>query len=319
MTTTPTPIAGGRRTPGRLRAGVALLLGMRQVNRMLWIGTAIIIVAILVAIFGPLVAPYDPVAVVLGDRLLPPSPAHWFGTDQVGRDILSRLLHAGRVTIVIALVAASLSALLGVAAGVFSGYSGGRLDIVLQRLVDIQLAFPTILLAITLVAVLGSSVPILIVVFVMSGWVRFVRVIRAQTLVIRETQYVEAARAMGAPRRHILLRYITPNLLTEIIVLANLEMARVVLLESGLSYLGLGVQPPLPTWGNMLSDGRLYITTAWWFVTIPGLAIMTLVLGMNLFAEGLRSFYDPRERKFAEATENPAPVTAERGPGGLPG
>lgn len=281
--------------------------GTGKLSRLLVIGAGIIVVAVLIAVFGPIVAPYDPVAVVLRDRLLPPGPEHWFGTDQVGRDVLSRLLHAGRVTIVIALVSATLSGLIGVTAGVISGYFGGRVDMLLQRVVDIQLAFPTILLAITLVAVLGSSIPILIGVFVVSGWVRFVRVIRAQTLVVRETQYVEAARAMGGTRRHILLRYVTPNLMTEIIVLANLEIARIVLLESGLSYLGLGVQPPLPTWGNMLSDGRLYISSAWWFVTFPGLAIMTLVLGMNLFAEGLRSFYDPLDRQFAEATEEPTP------------
>jgi peptide/nickel transport system permease protein len=307
MTAASDPVPAAPARGGPIRAVFGALRAAGQTSRLLVIGAVIIVIAMFVAVFGPLIAPYDPVAVVLGDRLQPPSPEHWFGTDQVGRDILSRLLHAGRITIVIALVSASLSALVGVTVGVMSGYFGGRLDIILQRLVDIQLAFPTILLAITLVAVLGSSVPILIFVFLVSGWVRFVRVIRAQTLVIRETQYVEAARAMGATGRHILRRYVTPNLLTEIIVLANLEIARIVLLESGLSYLGLGVQPPLPTWGNMLSDGRLYISIAWWFVTIPGLAIMTLVLGMNLFAEGLRSFYDPRSRKFAEASEEPTP------------
>lgn len=272
-----------------------------QSSRLLWIGSVIIIAAVLVAILGPVLAPYDPLAVALRERLLPPSPEHLLGTDQLGRDVFSRILHAGRVTISIALFAMILSAGLGIGIGVVSGYFGGRLDIILQRLVDIQLAFPTILLAITVVAVLGSSVPILIFVFVLAGWARYVRVIRAQTLVVRETQYVEAARAMGATRRHILLRYVVPNLMTEIIALMNLEVARIVLLESGLSYLGLGVQPPLPTWGNMLSDGRLYLTTAWWFVTFPGLAIMTVVLGMNLFAEGLRAFYDPRERRYAEA------------------
>jgi peptide/nickel transport system permease protein len=264
-------------------------------------GITIIAVAIFVAVLGPVLAPYDPLAVALRERLLPPSPEHLLGTDQLGRDVLSRILHAGQVTISIAFVSMILSAGLGITIGVVSGYFGGRLDMLLQRLVDVQLAFPTILLAITVVAVLGSSVPILIFVFVLAGWARYVRVIRAQTLVLRETQYVEAARAMGATRRHILLRYVAPNLLTEIIALMNLEVARIVLLESGLSYLGLGVQPPLPTWGIMLSDGRLYLTTAWWFVTFPGLAIMTVVLGMNLFAEGLRSFYDPRERRYAEA------------------
>jgi peptide/nickel transport system permease protein len=280
------------------------LRGARRVggsSRLFWAGTTIVSIAIFVAIFGPPLAPYDPVAVSLRERLLPPSVDHLLGTDQLGRDVFSRILHAGRVTISIALVAMTVSAVIGITIGVVSGYFGGRMDMLLQRLVDIQLAFPTILLAITVVAVLGSSVPILIFVFVLAGWARYVRVVRAQTLVVRETQYVEAARAMGATRRHILLRYVAPNLLTEIIALMNLEVARIVLLESGLSYLGLGVQPPLPTWGNMLADGRLYLTSAWWFVTFPGLAIMTVVLGMNLLAEGLRAFYDPRERRYAEA------------------
>ncbi len=274
----------------------------RGSNRLLWVGIVIIALAVFVAVLGPFLAPYDPLDVQLRERLMAPSAEHLLGTDQLGRDILSRILHAGRVTIAIALVAMVLSAGIGIAAGVVSGYIGGRMDMILQRIVDIQLAFPTILLAITVVAVLGSSVPILIFAFVLAGWARYVRVIRAQTLVLRETQYVEAARAMGGTKVHILRRYIVPNLLTEIIALMNLEVARIVLLESGLSYLGLGVQPPLPTWGNMLADGRLYMTTAWWFVTFPGLAIMIVVLGMNLFAEGLRAFYDPRERRVAEAT-----------------
>jgi len=302
MTAPTTPMTPPR-AAGRTRSLLASLSEIRRSNRLLWIGGILILLNLFIAVLGPTLAPYDPVAVVLTDRLQPPSPEHWFGTDQLGRDVFSRFLYAGRVTIVIAVVAASLSAAVGVTAGILSGYFGGRADIILQRVVDIQLAFPTILLAITVVAVLGSSIPILIFVFVISGWVRFVRVIRAQTLVIREFQYVEAARAMGATRPHILRRYVTPNLMTEIIVLANLELARVVLLESGLSYLGLGVQPPLPTWGNMLSDGRLYLTSAWWLVAIPGLAIMLLVLGFNLFAEGLRAYYDPLERKLAKATE----------------
>lgn len=267
-------------------------------NRLLWVGGIIILVSMAIAIFGPMIAPYDPVSVVLADRLLPPSTDHLLGTDQLGRDVLSRILHAGRVTIAIATVAVIISAAIGIAIGIISGYVGGAFDLALQRIVDVQLAFPTILLAITLVAVLGTSIPVLIFVFTIAGWVRYVRVIRAQTLVLRETQFVEAARAMGGSAPHILRRYIAPNLLTEMIVLVNLEVARIILLESGLSYLGLGVQPPLPTLGNMLADGRLYLTSAWWASTFPGLAIMVVVLGVNLFAEGLRAVYDPRSRKL---------------------
>lgn len=267
----------------------------------MWTGVFIIGTAVLLAIIGPWIAPYDPTEINLVERLQPPSASHWLGTDQLGRDILSRMLHAGRVTISIAAVTVVISGLIGVSVGIVSGYFGGRLDMIAQRLVDIQLAFPTILLAITVVAVLGSSVPILVFVFVLAGWVRYVRVIRAQTLVIREMPYVEAARATGARSSRILRRYVTPNLFTDILALVNLEVARIILLESGLSYLGLGVQPPLPTWGNMLSDGRLYISTAWWFVTFPGLAIVIVVLGATLVAEGLRSVYDPRERRSAES------------------
>lgn len=270
-------------------------------SRLMWVGVVIVVVAVVVAIIGPLIAPYDPTQISLADRLQPPSRAHWLGTDQLGRDILSRMLHAARVTIAIATVTVVVAGLIGVTVGTVSGYFGGKVDIFTQRIVDIQLAFPTILLAITGVAVLGTSVPILIGVFVVAGWVRYVRVIRAQTLVIREMPYIEAARATGARASRILRKYVTPNLFTDILALVNLEVARIVLLESGLSYLGLGVQPPLPTWGNMLNDGRLYINTAWWFVTFPGLAIVIVVLGATLVAEGLRSVYDPRERRSSES------------------
>ena len=291
----PLPVVPAPRTSRRWR------FNRPRGNRLLWIGGAMVVLSIAVALVGPVIAPYDPIAVVLLDRLQPPSGEHLLGTDQLGRDILSRILHAGRVTISIAAVAVLLSAVIGITIGIVSGYVGGKADMLLQRIVDIQLAFPTILLAITLVAVLGTSVPVLIFVFLVAGWVRYVRVIRAQTLVLRETQFVEAARAMGAPAPHILRRYIAPNLLTEMIVLVNLEVARIILLESGLSYLGLGVQPPLPTWGNMLSDGRLYLTSGWWASTFPGIAIMVVVLGVNLFAEGLRSLYDPRSRTLRQS------------------
>jgi peptide/nickel transport system permease protein len=288
-------------SPGRLTRLLSKGGGSR---RLLLLGVFIVVAAIVVAVIGPFIAPYDPTAVSLGDRLLPPSSQHWLGTDQLGRDILSRMLHAGRVTITIAIVSVILAGSIGVLIGSVSGYFGGRLDLFIQRIVDIQLAFPTILLAITVVAVLGSSVPILIFVFVLAGWVRYVRVIRAQTMVIRETQYVEAAKSVGNPPWRILRKYVTPNLLTDILALVNLEVARVVLLESGLSYLGLGVQPPLPTWGNMLNDGRLYIGNSWWFVTFPGLAIVAVVLGVTLVAEGLRAVYDPREQRAAGVVDS---------------
>jgi len=277
------------------------LLG-RHGRRLVLFGGAVTLTLILIGIFGAIIAPYDPIEVSLAARLKPPgSPGpeafpHVLGTDQLGRDILSRMLHAARVTIAISLVAVLFSATIGVSLGVMSGYFGGWFDMTLMRVADVQLAFPTILLALTIVAALGTSVPILIFVFVFAGWVRYVRIIRAGVLVLKQTQFVDAARTTGASTRRILTHHLVPNLATEIIILMNLEVGRIILLESALSYLGLGVQPPLPTWGNMLNEGRLYLQTSWWVVTFPGLIIMITVLGLNLFAEGLRGLYDPRAR-----------------------
>jgi peptide/nickel transport system permease protein len=264
-------------------------------------GSMLTLTVVLAALFGPAVAPYDPLAVDLPRRLLPPglhdAQVHWLGTDQLGRDILSRILYAARVTIVISLVAVLISAAVGFALGMLSGFFLGPLDTIISRIVDVQLAFPTILLAITVVAVFGSSIPMLLLVFVIAGWVRYVRIIRAQTLVLRETQFIEASRSIGATSARIIAKHLMPNLVTEIVILMNLEVGRIILIESSLSYLGLGVQPPLPTWGNMLNEGRLYLQTSWWVVTFPGLAIMVSVLGINLLSEGLRSLYDPRQRR----------------------
>ena len=266
-------------------------------------GTVVVILLLFAAAFGPSLAPHNPVEVNLAARLTPPTPggdgkpAHWLGTDQLGRDILSRILHAARVTVGISLTAVAVTAGLGVSLGLVAGFYRGAIDNVLMRIVDVQLAFPTILLAITMVAVLGRGIGILILVFVIAEWVRYVRVIRAQVLVVREMQYVEAARATGAPDYRILTAHIFKNVLTDIIILMNLEIGRIILLESSLSYLGLGVQPPMPTWGNMVNEGRLYLQTSWWVVTFPGLAIVLSVLGLNLFGEGLRGAYDPTGRE----------------------
>lgn len=264
-------------------------------------GSTLTLAVVLAAAFGPVVAPYDPLAVDLPRRLLPPglydAQVHWLGTDQLGRDILSRILYAARVTVVISLVAVLISAAVGFVLGMLSGYFLGPLDTIISRIVDVQLAFPTILLAITVVAVFGSTIPMLLFVFVIAGWVRYVRIIRAQTLVLRETQFIEASRSIGATGARIIAKHLVPNLVTEIVILMNLEVGRIILIESSLSYLGLGVQPPLPTWGNMLNEGRLYLQTSWWVVTFPGLAIMVSVLGINLLSEGLRSLYDPRQRR----------------------
>lgn len=272
-------------------------------NRLTLVGGSILLLLLFIGIFGPTIAPYSPTEVSLMNRLKPPTlngangEAHILGTDQLGRDIFSRILHAAQVTIVISTAAVALAGALGVFLGLISGFFGGTLDHVLMRIVDIQLAFPTMLLAICIVAIFGTSIPILIGVFVLAGWVRYVRVIRAKVLVLKEMQFVQAAHSIGGRRFQILRRHILPNVLTEIIILLNLEIGRIILLESSLSYLGLGIQPPLPTWGNMLNEGRLYLVSAWWIVTFPGLIIVIAVLGVNLFGEGLRSLYDPTARE----------------------
>jgi peptide/nickel transport system permease protein len=266
------------------------------------VGAVLVAVLAAAAALGPVLAPRDPIAVDLGARLLPPAAAgdqratHWLGTDQLGRDMLSRLLHAARITALIALAAVALTAFTGVTLGLISGFYGGVVDQVLMRVTDIQLAFPTILLAITLVATLGHSIAVLIVVFVLAEWVRYVRVIRSQVLVIRAMPYIEAARAIGSSDLRIVTAHVLRNVLPDIIVLMNLEVGRVILLESSLSYLGLGVQPPIPTWGNMINEGRLYLQTGWWIVAFPSLAIVLAVLGLNLLGEGLRGAYDPTSR-----------------------
>lgn len=280
-----------------LRGLAQIVFGRHASSRLAIIGGTLTILLIFVGIFGPALAAGDPTAMSLSDRLKGPAFGRWAGTDQLGRDVWTRMLYAAQVTILISLVATVFSTGLGIGLGMISGYAGGWFDMVLMRIADVQLAFPTILLAIAMVALFGTSIPILVLVFVVAGWVRYVRVIRAQVLVLKQMQYVEAARCLGQSHGGILLRHVLPNLLTEIIILMNLEIGRIVLLESSLSYLGLGVQPPMPTWGNMLNEGRVHIATSWWLVTFPGLAIMAIVLGVNLLAEGLRGLYDPRSRK----------------------
>jgi peptide/nickel transport system permease protein len=279
------------------------LLRRTLATRLGAVGAVVVAALIAAAVLGPWLAPRDPISVELDARLLAPGTgsgggaAHWLGTDQLGRDMLSRLLHAARITALIALAAVALTAVTGVTLGLISGFYGGIVDQVLMRVTDIQLAFPTILLAITLVAVLGRSIAILIVVFVLAEWVRYVRVIRSQVLVIRAMPYVEAARAIGLSDGRIVISHVLRNVLPDIIVLMNLEIGRVILLESSLSYLGLGVQPPTPTWGNMINEGRVYLQSGWWVVAFPSLAIVVAVLGLNLLGESLRGVYDPTSRR----------------------
>ena len=252
------------------------------------------------AVFAPQLAPWDPARQMLMKRLRPPMwqerglREHPLGTDHLGRDILSRILHGGRISLGVGLTAVTLSALFGVTLGLLAGFFGGRADALIMRVVDVFLAIPYILLAMGVVFALGPSLLNVILVMAVTRWVQFTRIVRADVLSIREREFVAGARARGNRALRLLLRHVLPNALTPIIVVATLELAFMIIYESALSFLGLGVQPPTPTWGWMLSDGRNYVATAWWLATFPGLAIMLTVLAVNLLGDWLRDTLDPR-------------------------
>ena len=252
------------------------------------------------AVFAPQIAPWDPARQMLMKRLRPPMwearglREHPLGTDHLGRDILSRILYGGRISLGVGLSAVSLSCLIGVTLGLLAGFHGGRTDAFIMRVVDVFLAIPYILLAMGVVFALGPSLLNVILVMAVTRWVQFARIVRADVLSIREREFVSGARARGSRSLRLLLRHVLPNALTPIIVVATLELAFMIIYESALAFLGLGVQPPTPTWGWMLSDGRNYVATAWWLATFPGLAIMLTVLAVNLLGDWLRDTLDPR-------------------------
>ncbi len=263
-------------------------------------GLAVVAVVILSAVGAPLGTVFDPIEQDINQRLKEPGwlnaagQAHVLGTDHLGRDILARIIYGSRVALVVGLSAVLISGVLGMAIGLVSGYFGGAVDDFFMRLADIQLAFPFILLAIAVIGVLGPSLRNIIVVIGVSSWVVYARVVRGEVLSIREREFVQAAIALGSRDGRVVLRHVLPNAFTPWLVVATLDMARVIVIESALSFLGLGVQPPTPTWGGMLADGRVYLSTAWWLATFPGLAILVTVLGINLLGDGLRDTLDPR-------------------------
>ncbi|MGH7276167.1 MAG: ABC transporter permease [Candidatus Rokuibacteriota bacterium] len=263
-------------------------------------GLVVVALVLVGALGAPWLTTWDPTEQDITNRLKPPGSqdpsgrAHLLGTDHLGRDLLARVIFGARPALMVGFAAVAISGLLGLSVGLVSGYFGGRIDDVFMRLADIQLAFPFILLAIAVIGVLGPSLPVIIVVIGVSSWVVYARVVRGSVLSLREREFVQAALALGSRDGRILVRHILPNALTPWMVVATLDMARVIVIESALSFLGLGVQPPTPTWGGMLADGRVYISTAWWLATFPGLAILVTVLGINLFGDGLRDTLDPR-------------------------
>jgi peptide/nickel transport system permease protein len=259
-----------------------------------------VVLAVLAAVLAPWVAPHSPTESVLAARLKPPAwqqgaiAGNVLGTDLLGRDLLSRLIWGARISLLIALAATVLGAAVGSAVGLVAGYQRGWVDNVITKLIDVQLAFPFVLLAIAVVAVAGPSVPVLITVLAIGSWVGHARIVRGLVLSLREREYVQAAQALGAGTPRILLRHLVPEVLSVIVVLATFDVGRIIILESTLSFLGLGVQPPTPSWGSDLRDAAVYVRRAWWTAAFPGLAIMVVVLGVNLLGDALRDILDPR-------------------------
>jgi peptide/nickel transport system permease protein len=258
------------------------------------VGGFIVAVAVLAALIGPVVAPFDSASQELALRLTGPSMQHWFGLDELGRDILSRVLAGARISMLVGLVVVSVSATVGIAVGAAAGYFGGRVDEILSRTIDILMAFPGLLLAIAMVAVLGPSLFNVVFALSLIGWVGYARLVRGQVLRARELEFVQAARALGASTSRVLVRHVIPTTLPAVTVQATLGMGGAILAEASLSFLGLGVQPPTPSWGTMLNYGRIHLLDAPHLTVFPGLAIAVLVLGFNFLGDGLRDALDPK-------------------------
>jgi peptide/nickel transport system permease protein len=259
-------------------------------------GAGVVAAVLLVAVFAPLIAPSDPLAQNLALQTQPPSAAHWFGTDKLGRDLFSRIVYGARISVRIGFVAVGLAITTGTLIGVIAGYVGGRLDALLMGAMDVMLAFPSIILAIAITTILGPSITNLMIAIGIVYLPQYARLARSSVLGLRDIEFVEAARAIGAPLPAILARHILPNILTPLLVQATLGVATAELEAAGLSYLGLGARPPMPEWGAMLNDARDYWLSAPWALIFPGLSITTLVLGFNLLGDGLRDALDPKDR-----------------------
>jgi peptide/nickel transport system permease protein len=265
-------------------------------NRLAVGGMALILITFFIAASASLLAPYDPGKTDVSMKLKPPSFEHYLGTDQLGRDVFSRMLFGSRVSLSVGFVAVAISICIGILVGAIAGYYGRWIDSVLMRFVDIMLCFPSFFLILTVVALLGPSLFKVMVVIGITSWMGTSRFVRAEFLSLRERDFTQAAKALGVKDSRIIFRHILPNALAPVFVTATLDVATAILVEAGLSFLGFGVQPPAPSWGNILTEGRTYIFDAWWLTVFPGLAILITVLSFNLLGEGLRDALDPRLR-----------------------
>jgi len=263
-------------------------------NRLSLIGMAVVLCLMTVSLLAPFIAPYDPTTIDVYNVLSPPSRTHFLGTDELGRDLFSRIIWGSRVSLKVGIVAVGIAIMIGIIIGSVSGFYGGKVDAVLMRFVDIMLAFPTFFLILAVIAILEPSIFTIMAVIGVTSWMEVARLVRAEFLTLKERDFVDAARAVGVSNKRLIFRHILPNALSPVLVSATFGVAGAILVESGLSFLGLGVQPPDPSWGNILTSGKDNIEVAWWLSVYPGLAILITVLSYNLVGEGLRDALDPR-------------------------
>ncbi|MFZ9634228.1 MAG: nickel transporter permease, partial [Alphaproteobacteria bacterium] len=264
-------------------------------NPLACVGLAIVVALLLLALLAPVVATHDPLAQSLARRLQPPSAEHFLGTDSLGRDIFSRIVHGARITLLVVLVVVVTVGPIGLLVGTAAGYAGGALDTVLMRVTDIFLAFPRLILALAFVAALGPGIENAVIAIAFTAWPPYARVARAEAMVIRNADYIAATRLQGASPVRIVLRHVMPLCVPSLIVRSTLDMAGIILTAAGLGFLGLGAQPPMPEWGAMIATGRDYIFDQWWVATVPGIAICVVALGFNLLGDGLRDVLDPKQ------------------------
>ena len=287
---TDTPGSPFQAAAGRFYLGLLEFLR----NRLAVVGLLIIIGLVLTALFAPQIAPYDPVAADLPNRLQPLSADHWFGTDELGRDIFSRIVWGSRLTLYVIALVAIIAAPVGILVGTVAGYFGGFIDTVLMRITDIFLAFPKLILALAFVAALGPGIENAIIAIAITSWPPYARIARAETITIRNSDFIKAIRLQGAGPLRIITKHIMPLCLSSLIVRVTLDMAGIILTAAGLGFLGLGAQPPSPEWGAMTSAGRSFILDQWWLITMPGTAIFVVSLAFNLLGDGLREVLDPK-------------------------
>ncbi len=285
-----------RRREARTRYFKDSLILWRR-NKLMVVGTVIILALVGVAVAAPLLATHSQYEQTLSDRLLPPSSEHFFGTDSLGRDIYSRVVYGARVTLTIAFLVAAISTPLGMLIGIVAGYFGGAVDEILMRIADIFLAFPKLILAIAFAAALGPGVENAIVAIAIANWPSYARLARAETLAVKNNDYIQVIKVLGAGNLRIMAGHIAPMCLSSIIVRMSLDMGTIILTAAGLGFLGLGAQPPTPEWGLMVADGRDFLVDQWWVSTLPGVAILVVVMGFNLLGDGIRDILDPHQRQ----------------------